>query len=79
MSAPESGRVATMACPLSDDMWISTVGAGSEVEDGGSFVEAISSRVETARVAGELGFGAVNDGDCRPRHTREKWPTFLQV
>ena len=33
-----------MACPFSNDMWISNVGAGSGVEDGDSCVEAISGR-----------------------------------
>ena len=56
MSAPESGSVSTMACSLSDDMWISTV------EDGDSFVEAITGRVKTACV----GVGGVDDGDCCP-------------
>ena len=61
-----------MACPFSNDMWISNVGAGSGVEDGDSCVEAISGRGETAHFAGELGVGGLDNGDCHPQHTREK-------
>ena len=35
MSAPESGRACTIACPFREDMWTLIVGAGSYKSEGG--------------------------------------------
>ena len=86
MSAPESGRACTVACPLREDMWTLTVGAGSNESGGVSLVVAMNGVVETTCTPG--GSGAGLGGLCsgaeerggvrRPRHTLAKWPTFWQ-
>ena len=86
MSAPESGKTCSAACPLREDMWTLIMGAGSKVGGGLSLVEAISGVAETVRAPGAVGVGRVGGwygclgvSGCgrRPRHTLPKWPTFL--
>ena len=77
MSAPESGRASTMACPFSDDIWILIVGAGSKLRER-SFEEASRGVAETVCAPGGGGSDGVGVGEgdrlpvgsrCPPRHT----------
>ena len=83
MSAPESGRACTVACPFREDMCTLIVGADSNFSGGKSFAVAMNGVVETTRAPGRRGEGGFCGGSDergirRPRHTLERWPTFLQ-
>ena len=57
MSAPESGRACTIACPFREDMWTLIVGAGSYESEGGCLVVAMVGFVETTRAPVVAGVG----------------------
>ena len=62
MSAPESGRACTVACPFREDMCTLIVGADSNFSGGKSFAVAMNSVVETTRAPGRIGEGGFCGG-----------------
>ena len=64
------------------------MGADSKVNEGWSFVEAISGVADTKCVPGTVNVGEVSGLRCwfvvggegrRPLHTLPKWPTYLHM
>ena len=80
MSAPESGKARTAACPLREDMWTLIIGTGSKVGRGWSLVEASRGVAEMACVPGDGGVVGGVEGCCGcvdcGRRPLAKWPTF---
>ena len=73
MSAPESGRASTMACPFSDDIWILIVGAGSKFRER-SFEETSRGVTETVCAPGGGGSDGVGAGEGNRLPVRSRRP-----